>query len=156
MVYQIDLQDLESLNHLIFDASVEFEDLEKLSIDSPIELKLERRCFENVKRKKFLFWSSTTFGGKISLLKLHGVKDIQLEGIDDTFKDNHFINEIVFNFPDNALELATVFGLKVKFILGSGFRGELIDIGNNDFGAGSLFGSKGFTKKEWVNRNKKN
>ncbi|GGG01889.1 hypothetical protein [Pontibacter amylolyticus] len=154
MVYQIDLQDLESLNHLIFDASVEFEDLEKLSIESPIELKLERRSFENVKRKKFLFWSSTTFDGKTSLLKLHGVKDIQLEGIDDRFKNNHFINEIAFNSLDNALELKTVFGLRIKFVLDSGFRGELIDIGDSDFGTGSLFGSKGFTKNEWDTRNK--
>lgn len=154
MVYQIDLQDLESLNHLIFDASVEYNDLKKLNIHSPIELKLERRCFENVKRKRFLFWSSTTLGGKTSLIRLHGVKEIVLTGIDDTFKDNHFINEVVLNSPNNSLEIRTVFGLRVIFIIGSDFRGELVDIGDSNFGAGSLFGTKGFTKKEWENRNK--
>ncbi|WP_299707816.1 hypothetical protein [uncultured Pontibacter sp.] len=149
MVYKIDLEDLESLNHLLFDASVKFEDLENLSIDKPIEIEVERRCFKNVKRKKFLFWTSTSFGGKTSLIKLSGIKEIVLEGEDDKFKDNHFIDVITFNPTSKALEIATVFGLTVKFILGSGFQGELADIGDSDFGAGGLFGSKGFTKEEW-------
>lgn len=149
MVYKIDLRDLESLNHLLFDGSVEFEDLENLSTDKPIEIEVERRCFENVKRKKFLFWTSTSFGGKTSLLKLTGVKKIVLEGVDDRFKDNHFIDELIFNPTSNTLEIATVFGLTAKFILGSSFQGELVDIRDSDFGAGSLFGSKGFTEEEW-------
>ncbi|MBX0332385.1 hypothetical protein K3G39_03965 [Pontibacter sp. HSC-14F20] len=149
MVYKIDLEDLESLNHLLFDASVEFEKLENLSIDTPIEIEIERRCFENVKRKKFLFWTSTSFGGKTSILKLSGVKEIVLEGVNERFTDNHFIDRIIFNPKSKALEIATVFGLTVKFILGSGFQGELVDIRDSNFGAGSLFGSKGFTEEEW-------
>jgi hypothetical protein len=154
MVYRIDLEDLESLNHLLFDASVKFEDLKNLSTDKPIEFEVERRCFENVKRKKFLFWTSTYFGGKTSLIRLSGVKEIILEGIDDTFKDNHFINEITYNPINNSLEIETVFGLTVKFILSSDFHGELQDIRDSKFGAGGLLGSKGFTKDEW-NKHKK-
>lgn len=149
MVYKIDIENLEILNHLLFDASIEFDDLQNLSIDKPIEIEVERRCFENVKRRKFLFWTSTNFTGKTSLIRLSGVADFELDGVDDRFKNNHFINEINFDAQSNVLGLSTAFGLRVKFRVGKDFRGELIDLKDSDFGAGSLFGSKGFTKDEW-------
>ena len=154
MVYRIDIENLEDLNHLLFDASVQFEDLENLSPDKPIEFEVERRCFENVKRKKFLFWTSTYFGGKTSLIRLSGVKEIILEGVDDTFKDNHFINKITYISINNALEIETVLGLTIKFILGSDFHGELEDIRDSEFGAGGCCGNKGFTIEEWVEHKK--
>lgn len=94
MIYKIDVEDLESINHLIFDASVQFEDLQSLSIEAPITFQIERRCFENVKRKRFLFWTSTSFGGKTSAITLSGVTKIELEGIDERFKDNQFIQQL--------------------------------------------------------------
>ena len=149
MIYKIDVENLESINHLIFDASVQFEDLQHLSIEAPITFEIERRCFEKVKRKKFLFWTSTSFGGKTSALTLSGVTKIELEGIDERFKDNHFIQEFTFDAVNNVLALHTVFGLTVKFTIAKDFRGELVDLKDSSFGAGSLLGSKGFTKEEW-------
>lgn len=114
MIYKIDVADLESINHLIFDASVQFEDLQSLSIEKPIAFEIERRCFERVKRKKFLFWTSTSFGGKTSAIRLSGVSKIELEGIDERFRDNHFINDITFDATNNVLALNTVFGLSIN------------------------------------------
>ena len=149
MIYKIDVEDLASINHLIFDASVQFEDLQNLSIEKPIVFEIERRCFENVKRKKFLFWTSTSFGGKTSAIKLSGVSKIELEGIDERFKDNHFINEITYDASNNILALKTVFGLSIKFTVSKDFWGELVDLKDSSFGAGKLLGSKGFTEEEW-------
>lgn len=149
MIYKIDVANLAPINYLIFDASVQFEDIQNLSIDKPIEFKIERRCFENVKRKRFLFWTRTSFGGKTSIFRLSGVSKIELEGVDETFTDNHFINELTFCSERNALELTTCFGLSVKFTLSENFHGELIDLKDSNFGAGQILGSKGFTKDEW-------
>ncbi|SFG13653.1 hypothetical protein [Pontibacter chinhatensis] len=149
MIYKIDVADLESINHLIFDANAQFEDLQGLSIEKPIAIEIERRCFERVKRKKFLFWTSTSFGGKTSVIRLSGVSKIELEGIDERFRDNHFINEITYDPSDNILALNTAFGLSIKFTVSEDFRGELVDLKDSSFGAGTLFGSKGFTEEEW-------
>lgn len=149
MIYKIDVAALESINHLIFDASVQFDDLQGLSIEKPIAIEIERRCFERVKRKKFLFWTSTSFGGKTSAIRLSGVSKIELEGIDERFRDNHFINEITYDAANNVLALNTIFGLFIKFTISEDFRGELVDLKDSGFGAGTLFGSKGFTEEEW-------
>ncbi len=149
MIYKINESNLEVINHLIFDASVQLDDLKKLSIDKPIEFEIERRCFEDVKRTYFLFWTTTSFGGKTSLIRLSGVSKIEFEGLEEEFSDNHFINELTFNANSKVLELNTSFGTSVKFSFSNELDGELTDMKNSSFGAGQLFGSKGFTKEEW-------
>ncbi|PTX18810.1 hypothetical protein C8N40_10599 [Pontibacter mucosus] len=120
-----------------------------MSIEAPITFQIERRCFENVKRKRFLFWTSTSFGGKTSAITLSGVTKIELEGIDERFKDNHFIQQFTYDAVNDVLALHTVFGLTVKFTIGKDFQGELADLKDSSFGAGILLGSKGFTEEEW-------
>jgi len=149
MNYRITESTLETINYLVFDASVQLDDLKKLTIDKPVEFEIERRCLENVTRKRFLFWTTTSFGGKTSLIKLIDVSKITFEGLQEEFSDNHFINELTYSTGSKTLELNTSFGLSVKFTFSDELKGELIDIKDSDFGAAQLIGSKGFTEEEW-------
>ncbi|MER2998089.1 hypothetical protein [Pontibacter populi] len=149
MIYRINESNLDIINHLVFDASVQSDDLKKLTIDKPIEFEIERRCLEDVNRKHFLFWTTTSFGGKTSLIRLLGVSKVEFEGIDEMFTDNHFINELTFNPESKVLEVNTSFGLSAKFTFSNKLDGQLIDVRDSDYGAGQLMGSKGFTKEEW-------
>ncbi|WP_162428438.1 hypothetical protein [Pontibacter pudoricolor] len=149
MIYRITASNLDIINHLVFDASVQSDDLKKLTIGKPIEFEIERRCLEDVNRKRFPFWTTTSFGGKKSLIRFSGVSKVEFEGIDEVFTDNHFINELTFNPQSKVLEMNTSFGLSVKFTFCDELYGQLIDIRDSDYGAGQLMGSKGFTKEEW-------
>lgn len=149
MVYNFDLNDLQVINILLFDASVELEDLVQLDINKPIQFKVERRSLDNVKREKVLFWNKTTFGGMFSIIRLSGIGNIKINGLDDKFSDNHFIEKLAYNHSNKILELITVFGLIVSFTVEQNFKGELIDIEESDFGAGQSFSSVGFSEKEW-------
>ena len=148
MNYVFDISNLEILNHLIFDSSFDFEEI--MENDSPenFEIKLERRAFENVERKKGLLGTRTKFDGRLSLLNLSGFKNLRIEGVKEDFKDNHFLNEIYEN-EKGEIELTSTFGLIIKFEPQKDFKIELLDIGESSFGKGGLLGKKGFTKTEW-------
>lgn len=55
-MYNFKIDQIEILNQLIFDASIDFEEIQKLlalqntELKSPVEFELERRTFENVTR----------------------------------------------------------------------------------------------------------
>lgn len=149
MKYKFDISQLEILNVLTFDSSIEFSDLQKQPVNGQIEFEIERRTFEDVKRTKFLFWNKTKYKGYASILCFIGLNKIKLQGIDELHKDNHFINEIRYNENDNHLELITSFGLSAILFIESNFKIELENIRESNFGKGSSFGRHGFTKEEW-------
>ncbi len=150
MKYLFDISQLEILSKLTFDASIDFEELQRELISGKIEFTIERRTFENVIRSKFLFWDRTEYQGKKSKLKFSGVKSKRLEGIDELFQDNHFINEFQFNKDKGVLEMTTSFGLLIELGIDADLKIELTDIENSDFGSGKSSGKHGFTKEEWT------
>jgi hypothetical protein len=62
MAYTFKIDQIEILNQLIFDASIDFEEiqnlllLENMELETSVKLELERRAFENVTRKSSLFF----------------------------------------------------------------------------------------------------
>jgi len=149
MKYRFDILQLEILNVLIFDSSIEFSELQKKPVNGQIEFEIERRTFEDVKRTKFLFWNMTKFKGCASVLRFIGLNKIKLQGINELHQSNHFINEIRYDEDNNYLELITSFGLSVLLYTEPNFKIELENIRESDFGKGSSFGRHGFTKEEW-------
>jgi hypothetical protein len=150
MTYNVDLQDLEPINILIHDGSVEYKDLIKLNPGEDMEFIIERRKFEDVLRKKvFRLINLTYYKGEKSLLRLKGIEKIDLLGKNENFETNHFIIRLDYKKETQTLALETAFGLTVAFTIGNNFHGELIDLKNSDFGSGTSFGKHGFTKQEW-------
>jgi hypothetical protein len=149
MTYRFDINNLDILNHLIFDSSMNPGEL-KLSEDGTMELTLERMALEEVERTKMLFWNKTKWKGKRSVLKFYGVKNIKVLHTDEDKKDdNHFIDGLVYDPVMALLELITSFGLTVEFDITDQFHCKLTDISSSDFGNGSCFGKVSYTKEEW-------
>jgi len=148
MNYVFDISNLEILNHLIFDSSFDFDEMIENQNREYFEIELERRALENVKRKKGLLGSKTRFGGRLSLLKISGFENMEISGIKENFKDNHFINGIYKN-DKYEIEISSNFGLEVKLEPQKDLKIELVDLGKSDFGQGVLLGEKGFTESEW-------
>ena len=99
MEYIFRTDQIEILNQLIFDASINLNNIEKLQlIDSSIGFEVERRAFESVSRKKILFWTLTFLSGKTSFLRFENVSDLVVSKLLDK-KDIHndFINEITID-----------------------------------------------------------
>ena len=147
-------KDIEILNKMIFDSSILFEDIENIALqdDNTIILNIERRTFENVKRKRFfLFWERTYFQGKSSQLKFHNVRRFNnpKEKIEPHIS-NDFILEITSNSERPELTIRTVHH---NDILSIEFKNEmqisLIDMEESDYGKGVSIGRVGYTNKEW-------
>ena len=149
MNYVFDTNNIDILNHLIFDSSVEYADVIASLDETPLVLDLERRTFENVTRKKGLIGTTTHYLGRRSELCIYRLRRATVKGADDRFKDNHFINEITVNRESNAARLTTCFGLELALEFDNDFTIELIDKGESEFGKGSSLGKHGFTKDEW-------
>lgn len=66
--YYFNKETIEQLNIFLNDASVQTEDITNLIVspDRTIEFPLERKCFENVRRKKFLCFKKTFISGMSS------------------------------------------------------------------------------------------
>jgi hypothetical protein len=149
MAYNFDINNLDILNHLIFDSSMSPGEL-KVAADGTMEITLDRRALEDVERKKFLWWNKTKWKGRKSLLKFYGVKSINVLHTDEKVKDdNHFIDGLVYDPVMAILELITSFGMTVEFDITDQFYCTLTDIGESDFGNGSCLGKASFTKEEW-------
>lgn len=122
MTYSFDISQIEILNHLIFDASVDFEQINKLTTQNQtIEFNIERRTFESVTRKKILFWTKTYLNGKKSLLQFTDINNFSIAGVNENFKDNHFINSITADKSNNVI-MTTVFGLTITLNVGNNFK----------------------------------
>lgn len=149
MNYVFDIDNLDILNHLIFDSSVEYENIVESLEKDLIVLDLERRTFENVTRKKQLLGTTTYYEGRKSKLCIRGLKRATLKNVDERFKDNHFIDEITVNGKDKTAQLTTAFGLELTLDFGKDFLITLDDKGESEFGRGSSLGRHGFTQDEW-------
>lgn len=149
MNYVFDIDNFDILNQLIFDASVEYENIITSLDKNPLILELERRTFENVTRTKRLFGTTTHYHGRRSELCVFGLKQATIKSTDDRFKDNHFINGITVNQDSNVARLTTSFGLELILEFDKKLAIKLIDRGHSKFGEGSSLGKHGFTKDEW-------
>lgn len=150
MNYKFDKDSLEVINRMIFDASVNVEDLSNLKVQDKIQFELERRTFEDVERKKFLFWDRTVFKGKLSQLIINGVRGIMINNENKKSSSNVFVQELVYENSSETLKLITT-ELTFELNVSSNLTGELIDIKDSSFGAKGLsIGRFGFTKQEWA------
>jgi hypothetical protein len=148
MNYVFNKYNLEILSGLIFDASIDYEDLASKMGNSTMEF--ERRTFENVKRKKRFWVTSAHYGGKKSKLIISGIIHSRLTNIDDRFEDNHFVKAVYFASGTNRVVLLSGRELRFELAIGNEFQIELKDLSASDFGKGSSLGTHGFTQNEWV------
>ncbi len=149
MRYRLNKSQLHILSTLIFDASVEPEELTQELKSNQLLLTLERRTFESVRRTKWLFWNRTQYLGKTSELKFLGVSNSELTDDNNRISGIDFINGISLNEPTNTIELRTVSGRNLQLSPTENFTVELVDIRDSNFGKGSSFGNHGFTETEW-------
>ena len=146
--------DLEILNKLVFDSSINIEEIKSIVLqdDNTIILNIERRVLEDVKRKKlFFFLEKTYFQGKSSQLKFENVKSFNIakEKIDPLIS-NDFLLEIKYNSTFSILELKTVHNNNILSMeLNNDIQISLIDLKDSSFGEGSCFGKIGYTNLEW-------
>ena len=148
MNYTFNISNLEILNRLIFDSGFDFHEMMENQKREEFQIKLERRSFENVIRTKGLLGTRTRFTGRLSLLRISGFDNLEITGVQERFKDNHFLSQIIEN-DKNEIELASNFGLVIKLEPQRDFKIELLDLGKSSYGKGSLMGKKGFTESEW-------
>ncbi|MCF8321950.1 MAG: hypothetical protein K9I26_02270 [Flavobacterium sp.] len=149
MEYIFRTDQIEILNQLIFDSSIDLNNIEKLQlIDSSVGFEVERRVFESVARKKILFWTQTYLSGKTSFLRFENVSDLVVSKLFDK-KDinNDFINEITI---DNCRKIIieSVYDFRITMIASEKTRIYLTDIKESKFGRGKVGGKVGFTKDE--------
>ena len=151
MEYIFRTDQIEILNQLIFDASINLNNIEKLQlIDSSIGFEVERRAFESVSRKKILFWTLTFLSGKTSFLRFENVSDLVVSKLLDK-KDIHndFINEITIDNCGKII-IESVYDFRITMIASEKTRIYLTDIKESKFGRGKVGGKVGFTKDEWL------
>jgi hypothetical protein len=155
MAYTFKIDQIEILNQLIFDASIDFEEiqnlllLENMELETSVKLELERRAFENVTRKSSLFLTTTELNGKISSISFEHISKLTISGLNDQFHCNHFINGLTFDQNQN-LNLTTAFGLSIDLYSTENTLIHLTDLQDSDFGKGTFLKKTiGFTTEEW-------
>src|SRR5688572_6278814 len=93
MIYNFDINDLEIINHLVYDASLNYNELKLLN--GGMTLTIERRALEDVHREKWMLWHKSIWKGKKSQLQFYGILSMKLLNADEKHKDNHFIDGII-------------------------------------------------------------
>lgn len=150
MKYIFRTDQIEILNRLVFDASIDLDDLEKLKlVDSSLGFEIERRTFESVTRKKKLFWTLTYLCGETTFIRFENVDQLVVSGLQDKHKHNHFINKISID-NDGKLVIESVYDLNITMNVSEKTRIYLTDIKESKFGNGTVGGKVGFTKDEWT------
>ncbi|MES2284923.1 MAG: hypothetical protein V4547_04480 [Bacteroidota bacterium] len=150
MEYIFRIDQIEILNRLIFDASIDLVDIEQLKlVDSSLEFEIERRAFENVTRQKKTFWTVTYLSGMTSKIRFENVNQLSVSGLKEEFKHNHFIAGITIK-KDGSLIVETVYGLIIKMEISEKTVIYLKDIRESKFGKGKVGGKSGFTSDEWT------
>ena len=120
---------IEDLNKILFDSSIEYSDLQKLPnrLDS-LTISIRIRKFEETKKIKFLnFTLWTRIPEWEANLVIENIKTQYLTGINEKFKDNHFISEIFNDSSNSTIVIETVFGLVWTIEILEGFRLTLRD-----------------------------
>ena len=120
---------IEDLNKILFDSSIEYSDLQKLPnrLDS-LTIPIRIRKFEETKKIKFLnFTLWTRIPEWETNLVIENIKTQYLTGINEKYKDNHFISEIFNDSSNSTIVIETVFGLVWTLEILDGFRLTLRD-----------------------------
>lgn len=150
MEYSFTIDQLEILNRLIFDASIDLEDIEKLHLEnSSLEFEIERRTFESVTRRKKLFWTFTYLNGITSIIRFENVNELTVSGLTEKFKHNHFINGVRID-EDGKLAIESIYGLIIKMNFSEKTKIYLKDISEIKLNKGTVGGKSGFTADEWT------
>jgi hypothetical protein len=150
MKYIFRTNQLEILNHIIFDASIDLDEIEKMILtSSALEFEIERRTLENVTREKNIFGTFTLVSGMTSIIRFENVENLVVSGLTEQFKHNHFIDSLNVD-KDGKMTLLTVYGLLVKMDITEKTRIILKDIKGSEYGKGRIGGKSGFTADEWI------
>ncbi len=114
MEYIFRIDQIEILNQLIFDASIDLVDIEQLTlVEFSLEFKIERRTFENVTRQKKIFGTFSYLNGMTSLIRFENVDQFSVSGQKEESKHNYFIAGITID-NDGNLIIETVNGIIIK------------------------------------------
>ena len=146
---------LELLNILVFDASIDVEQIRKIEKNKSkckqIDIYIERRSFENVVRKKTLFGYKTFLSGFYSKLSLIEYGQLMVnKAIKTTDFENDFISEIFFEVQSKSLIIKTALaGDLLKIKTNKNFRIFLTDIESSNYGEGVVNSFVGYTQEEW-------
>jgi hypothetical protein len=147
--FQFSTDQLDILNRLIFDASIRVKDIRNLSLSgTAFELPIERRKFEAVTRKKFLWWTRTYLEGMVSTLRFENVDEIGVSGSLDLEGKHMFISGI--RLMEDHLSIDNTANVSLNIKITPATRITLIDHRPGDFGKGIVEGRTGFTKTEWL------
>jgi hypothetical protein len=151
MTYTFDITQLDILNTIISDASVDNEQFKKLAgSDTEIEFIIERREFENVERKNILHWTVTYFAEKKSVLRFTGVRKCSVTGSENTGKGKNQLTGVTKDHSKQVI-ITTAFGLTITLLAGINFRAILTDLEESSSGKGICLGARGHTSTEWIN-----
>lgn len=145
-------ENLKILNKLVFDSSINISRLGELKLDNNIlKFYIERRVFENVKRKNFFFWKKTYFEGMLSEINIESVKGFRIAPLNLIGEPlNDFVLEFHYNEKSKNLCLRTTkYDCAISIILLDKLKIMINDIGSSEFGKGVCLGKKGFTRNEW-------
>jgi hypothetical protein len=150
MEYFFRTDQLEILNHLIFDASIDIDDIEKISsADTSVEFEIERRTLENVIRKKIITGTITILNGMTSIIRFEQIDNLLVSGLSENFRHNHFLNSIELD-KTGKLKIKSINGLLIQMDTSKKTKIILMDIRESEFGKGQVFGKSGFTSDEWT------
>lgn len=149
MEYTFDINQLEILNRLVFDASFDLLNSEDIVLtDSTLEFELERRAFENVTRKKSFFGTSTVLTGQTSTIRFENVDNLTIEGVDEN-SYNHFIDKILIDKEGKLAIWSRSSSVAISMTYAEKTKIYLKDIKASDFGRGTVGYNCGFTADEW-------
>lgn len=145
---------IELLNLFIYDASIESEDINNLIISSQgtIEFQLERRCLENVKRKKFLCFTKTSVAGMSSKIVISNVDKLLMIDIPalDT-ANNHFLLDVKYDDALKLINFSTVTCQNlIQLKVYENFSIVISDISFSKYGKCVFFKKVGYTMDETI------
>ena len=150
MEYFFRTDQLEILNHLIFDSSIDIDNLEKISsLDTSVEFEIERRTLENVTRKRKIIGTVTILNGMTSLIRFEQIDNLSVSGLSENYRHNHFLDSIELD-NDGKLKIKSVNGLLIQMNTSKKTKIILLDLRESEFGKGKVFGKTGFTADEWT------
>ncbi len=150
--YSFSKQNIDLLNDLIFDSSIDIsESYNSIILNERFTLNIERRVFEDVSRKKILFFNKTFIKGSFSNLIIYPVYNIRYNMSSNSNNlNNDFINNLTYNEIGNIININTIHNANaIELHVNDAFNIILVDISESDFGKGICFGKVGYTIKEW-------
>ena len=149
MNYNFNTSQIEILNQLIFDGSIQISDLKNLKLcNSTFEIKIDRRAFESVKWRKKLLWTFTYLNGIKSIIRFENVKNIDVQNIKSNLQKNDFILELTLKNASQLI-ISTVSGVIITIETNEKTKIYLNNLDKSNFGNGLVCGKSGYTDDEW-------